>query len=143
MSVISIKQYLSTWFTPGNDHHPDFGSKAWEPIFSKDRNLKENLPYIDMLKQNTKSGDSFNIFWRGTEDPRHFYAIEEVEEFCRGTHLDNLESTMVTRKIQRRAWLDDRSFPQGVSSGCVRKYQNPLTAAELRNHLKVPVWNKL
>lgn len=134
-------QYFSTWFTSRNDHHPIFDSKTWEPVFSKDRKFKENSSYLDRLKKHTNaSGDDFSIFWRSTEDPPHFYAVEEVEEFCRDTHMDDLESTTETGRLQRRAWLDDRSFPHRTSSGCVRKYQNPLTAAELRKHLKVPVW---
>jgi hypothetical protein len=140
MWAISIKRYLTTWFTSRNDHHPNFDFKTWESIFSKDRNVKENTPYIDRLRAGTNSGrDDFSIFWLGTENEVPFRAAKEVEEFCRGTHLDDLESTMGTERLQRRAWLDDRSFLHRTSSGYARKYQNMLSAAELRKHLKVPV----
>jgi len=141
MSAIPIGQYLSTWFTSRNGYRPDVDSKTWEPVFSKDRSLKENSPDFDgLLKMhNNADGDDFSIFWQGTPDPEYFYEVGEVEEFCRGTHQDDLESTTGTEKLQRRAWLDDRSFPHKTGSGCVRKYPNPLTAAELRKHLKIPV----
>jgi len=122
------------------NHPPNFEAKTWEPVFSKNRNFRENLRYVELRRLITSDSDDFGIFWKDTEDPAPLCTIEEVEEFCQDMRLDNLESVADTEGQPRRAWLDDRSFPRLTSSECVRKYDNPLTATQLYQLLKTPVW---
>lgn len=138
MSATVAERYLPNLFRWRNDSHCSFDFKPMDAVFSKHRNLKENSPCVEILKQ-FGNGDDFDKFWQCIKDQVPLYSIEEVKEFYRAPDPDNLEAVASTKRPQRRAWLDDRSISRRPKSGCVRKYHNPLTSIDLHKHLKVPV----
>src|SRR5438128_2169455 len=109
---------------------PDCYAKEWDLVFSKDRNFKEEGSYVECKRGIHADGDDFGIFLQDSEDSVPSCKVEEVEEFCQGARLDDLKSGAGTAGQRRAAWLDDRSCARLTSSGCVRPYQNPLTATK-------------
>jgi hypothetical protein len=119
----------------------DCYAKEWHPEFSKDRKFKEDESYIDRKRKIDADGDDFDIFLQDSEDSVPSCKVEEVLEFCRDVHLEDLKSGVGAAGAgqQRAAWLDDRSCPGLACSSFVRRYENPLTATGLYRLLKVSV----
>jgi hypothetical protein len=110
-------------------------TKEWVPIFSKDRNFKEDGSW----KHKFADGDDVGSFLQEYEGSLPCFRAEEIERYCQGASLDDLQSGAGSAGQRRAAWLDDRSCEGLPSSSCVRKYENPLTATGLYRHLKIPV----
>ncbi|KAF2193385.1 hypothetical protein K469DRAFT_734797, partial [Zopfia rhizophila CBS 207.26] len=66
---------------------------------------------------------------------------EEVQDFCRGARLQNIESGIDPVARRRAAWLDDRSLHQSKFNENSRMYGNPLSPAELYWCLKEKRFN--
>jgi hypothetical protein len=117
----------------------DCYAKEWDPLFSMDRNFKEDWSYVEWKRGIEADGNDFGIFLRDSEDSVPSCESEEVEEFCQGARLADLQSGAGMAGHRRGAWLDDRSSALPTGSRCVRKYKNPLTATALYQHLKEQV----
>ena len=117
-------------------------TKEWNPLFSKEPRFEECDSYLKSRIDVDADGDELGIFLRDLEDPSPSTLVEEVQEFCKGTTIPNLESEVENKNQRRGAWLNDWSSRHLTSSECVRKYENPLTAAALYGHLDKPVQNR-
>ncbi|OCK76085.1 hypothetical protein K432DRAFT_307150 [Lepidopterella palustris CBS 459.81] len=116
----------------------DYYAKEWDPVFLTDRNFKEDESYVEKKRRIDAEGNDISIFLRDSEDSVPSCKVHEVEEFCQDARLDHLKFGVGTAGQRRAAWLDDRRFSLLMSGGCVREYQNPLTATGLYRLLKEP-----
>jgi hypothetical protein len=122
-------------------------TNLWNQTFTSRQSLdysNENKPYVE-YKENPDV-DVIRFFMRNfTGEPeRCLHEAEVVEGFCSRASLEALQAG-VDEKIQRPvAWLDDRSNA-GVDSqrGYCRSHKGPLTASQLFQELKTPVWKRL
>lgn len=121
------------------DYPRNIFAKKWNQVFSTDRKFKEDESYIDEKRRLGALGDDLHVFLQDSEDWMPSSKVEEIEEFCQGARLDNLNSLGVRTTQRRAAWLDDRSFRHRHGSGCARRCQNALTASSLYKLLKKPV----
>jgi hypothetical protein len=122
------------------DYYSDCYKKYWDPVFSTDRNFKEDEPYVEYKRGINADGDDFDIFLQDSEDSVPSSKVGEVKELCQDARLDDLKKGTGTAGTRRGAWLDDRSCPSMMSSSrCIRKYHNPLTATGLYQLLKESV----
>lgn len=111
-------------------------AKEWPHFSIHPKSTKEDQNAIDTKRDVDGVGDDLRIFLQDSEDCILSNAVEEIGEFCQGAEPDYPNP----RAPQRRAaWLDDRSFQHRGNSGCARRYNNPLTANELHEHLREPV----
>jgi len=110
-------------------------AKDWFPIFSKDRNFKQEGSW----KDGYGDGDDFGIFPDDCDGAEPSFKLQEIEGFCRGASLDDLQSGAGLAGQRRAAWLDDRGRDREISRLGYRKYERPLTATELYRHLEAPV----
>ncbi|OCK76055.1 hypothetical protein K432DRAFT_307225 [Lepidopterella palustris CBS 459.81] len=117
----------------------DFFAKEWDPEFSKDRKFKKDWSYVEYKRRDLNAdGDGISIFLQEFEDSVPSCIVEDISEFCKDVRLDDIQigATRAGTAIQRRAaWLDDRSLCV-EKHGCVREYENPLTAIQLYQMLK-------
>ena len=118
-------------------------TKEWNPLFSKEPRYEERDSYLKSRIDVDADGDELEIFLRDLEEPSPSTLVEEVQEFYKGTTILNIESEVENKCRRRGAWLNDWSCRHFTSSECVRKYENPLTAAALYRHLDKPVQNRL
>jgi hypothetical protein len=108
--------------------------KEWVPVFSKDRKFKEDGSWKDNVE--VDGGDDIGILVQEDEGSVPSFKTLEIEEYCEGATLDDLESGAGCAGQRRLAWLDDRSCDDPPSTLSVREYENPLTATGLYRHLK-------
>jgi len=123
----------------------DWYAKEWDPIFSTNRDFIDYQSYVESRRRPDAEGNNLGIFLQDYEDSVPSCKVEEVEEFCEDTCLDDLKSVDGAVNQLRAAWLDHRSIPRfgRDSEACVREYQNPLSASTLYQLLKEPVWNDI
>jgi hypothetical protein len=107
--------------------------KDWAPIFSKDRRFKEDGSWKDC---EVDGGDDIGIIVQEDKGSVPSFETLEIEEFCEGANLDDLESGAGCAGHRRLAWLDDRSCHYLLSTPSIREYENPLTATGLYRLLK-------
>jgi hypothetical protein len=105
--------------------------KNWCPEFSRLR--KRNEKTLVELKKNVNADveDLGNIFIvsGNTDSPLE---VEVLEDFCRGTSLEDVKAGTGRAGIQRVVWVDERTcFPDREGSGDARQHENPLTATGL------------
>lgn len=77
--------------------------------------------------------DKWGFLLQDSEEVGPSTPLEEVISFCQDPWLENFDEEIQSKATRRAAWLDDRCL-KGV-----RKHQNPLSAAQLYEHLKTPV----
>jgi hypothetical protein len=112
--------------------------KKWNPLFSTER----DPPKEDIFVESRRSpdigalGSAISIFLRDFEDSVGHCMVPELEEFLRDACEDDLKRGLGAAGLQRTAWLDDRTYSHGTVGGCVREYENPLTATALYKLLK-------
>jgi hypothetical protein len=111
-------------------------TKEWVPVFSKDRKFKEDGSWKDI---EVDGGDDIGILVQEDEGPVPSFKTLEIEEYCEGASLDDLESGAGSAGQRRQAWLDDRSCDGPPGSLRVREYENPLTPTGLYRRLKLRV----
>lgn len=116
-------------------------AKEWNPLFSKHHNFQESRPYLEARREIVRDCDELEVFLQDFDesDPGASYLIQELQEFCQGTSLDDLKSNTGLARQRRAAWLDDRMWCGEEIGNFVREYQNPLTATDLYQILKEPV----
>ena len=117
-------------------------TKEWNPLFSKEPRFEERDSYLKSRLDVHADGDELDIFLRDLDELDPPSLVEEVQEFCKGTPIPNLESEVENKGQRRGAWLNDWSCRHVTSSEGVRRYENPLTPAALYRHLNKPVQNR-
>jgi hypothetical protein len=68
-----------------------------------------------------------------------FSCFGEVESFCKGADLNDLNSSRGLAGHLATAWLDDRKRAEGLGQGSKRKYPSRLTPTDLFHALKAKV----
>jgi len=116
-------------------------TKEWNPIFSKEPRFEESDSYLESRLDVHADGDELNIFLRDFEEPGPSNLVEEIQEFCKGMPIPDLESEVGNEGQRRGAWLNDWSSRHLTNSEGVRRYENPLSPAALYSHLNKQVWN--
>jgi hypothetical protein len=120
------------------------GWKKWCPEFSRLRQINELTLGEFKKKVYTDSTDDADVedlrnlsILIGNKDPP--LEAEVLEDFCRGTNLEDVKAGRGRAGIQRVVWIDERtSFPDLQGSGVARQHENPLTATGLLRALKKP-----
>jgi len=115
-------------------HISKFFPKEWIPVFSKDRKFKEDESWKGKLEVDGGGDIGILVQEEGSSAPS--FKTLEIEEYCEGATLDDLESGAGCAGQRRLAWLDDRSCDDSPSTLSVREYENPLTATGLYRLLK-------
>jgi hypothetical protein len=112
-------------------------TKQWLSIFSTCRSLRDNQSYVESLKANHfAAGDDLELFLGVFDSSGPSYGNEVVIDFCRGLLPTSIASdAWPTSPRLSKSWLDDQSSHCQES----RKYQNPMTAAQLLYSLKQAV----
>lgn len=115
----------------------------WDPVFSTHRDLKDDdKSFVEARRGIGAGGDDLSIFLQDSEDSGSPCEVEEVREFCQDASLEDREASTGRAGQRPAAWLDDRNSPHLTGSGNARQYENPLTATELCQLLKEPVWKE-
>jgi hypothetical protein len=111
---------------------------SWYSEFSRLRNLHDDKLWVEVKKGVDADGDGdLAIFLMDSGETM----VELVEDFCWGMRSRD-EETGTCIAGQRKVWLDDRSSGLDLEgSGNVRKHENPLPAAGLRQALKEQRFN--
>jgi hypothetical protein len=122
------------------DHLEVCFENSWYPGFSILRNLDDKEILVDVKKKVGADGDDLGIFFTDFGDAVPLCEVEVVEDYCRGTNLEDVESGNGAAGHRRTVWLDDRANNPGLQSGG-RSYKNPLTATELKRALEVLRFN--
>jgi hypothetical protein len=117
-------------------------TKEWHPLFSKEPQFEELDSYLESRRDIDADGDELDIFLRDFEEPSPSSLVEEIQEFCKGMPIHNLESEVGHEGQRRGAWLNDWGCRHLTSSESVRRYENPLTPAALYRHLNKEVQNR-
>lgn len=118
----------------------DWCSKTWNEEFSKDRGFKEDSPWIKR-KQSLGAGDAEDIAFVMRESlvDEQSYIYREVESYCHGARIKDVESGHGKAGQRLAAWLDDTTFGRPNSGERGRVHKNRLTATELFKALKEKV----
>jgi hypothetical protein len=114
-------------------------TKEWHPLFSKEPRFEELDSYLQSRRVIDADGDELDIFLRDFEEPSPSSLVEEIQEFCKGTPIPNLESEVGNEGQRRGAWLNDWSCRHLTSSEGARRYENLLTPSALYRHLNKQV----
>ena len=114
-------------------------TKEWNPVFSENRDFKEDGSYVEYKRSFGAEGDDLGLFLQDLESSIPSCQVEEVKEFCLGVLLDDLKSGAGAAGQRRAAWLDDRRCARVTSDRYVRYHGNPLTATALYRLLKAAV----
>jgi hypothetical protein len=114
------------------------GWKTWCTEFSIPRKVNEET--LAELKQKVKADlrDLPNLFMlSGNKDSP--LEVEVLEDFCRGTSLEDVRAGIGSAAHQRVVWIDERDgFRNLNGSGAAREHENPLTATGLFRALEKP-----
>jgi hypothetical protein len=122
------------------DHLEVCFENSWYPDFSILRNLDDDETLVEVKKKVDADGDDLGIFFTDSEDAAPRCEVEVLEDFCRGTSLEDVKSGNGAAGHRRAVWLDDRASGPNVQSGD-RPHKNPLTATGLIRALEVPRFN--
>lgn len=105
--------------------------KNWCPEFSRLRKLNERTLVEVRKNVNANVEDVGTIFIvSGNSDSP--LEVEVLEDFCRGTSLEDVKVGKGRAGTQRVVWIDERNgSPDLEGSGDARQHENPLTATGL------------
>jgi len=122
----------------------DWRAKTWDERFSEDRGFKESSPWIER-KESLGAGDDEDItlVMRESLVTEQSYIYREVESYCRGARINDVETGHGKAGQRRAAWLDDTTFGRPNSSERGRVHENRLTATGLFKALKEKVCRTL
>jgi hypothetical protein len=112
---------------------------SWYLDFSLLRNLHDDETSVE-VKKKVDDDDDLGIFFMDPGDAAPRCEVEVLEDFCRGTSLEDVTLGNGVAGQRRTVWLDDRANSPDLQSGD-RPYKNPLTATELKRALEVPRFN--
>ena len=102
--------------------------KVWDPAFELDITPEDSGPYIETKRRESDlSSSSIRILFK------------EHQEFCRGISINDITSGFKPVGGSSTAWLDEREYSSGMSSGIRRGNKCAFSAAELYEALKKPV----
>jgi hypothetical protein len=74
-------------------HYPrNIFAQKWNRVFSTDRKCKVDESYVDERRRAGALGDDLHVFLQGSEEWMPSSKVEEIEEYCQGARLDNLNS---------------------------------------------------
>lgn len=113
----------------------DIFVKQWDPIFSQKRNFKEDGSYVEFKRRMDADAEGLSIFLQDFDGVVPSCQNTEIEEYCEGSLLVDLQSGNGSAGHSRSAWMDDRCSDL-PSDGYARHYLNPLTATGLYRALK-------
>jgi hypothetical protein len=122
------------------DHLEVCFGNSWYLDFSILRDLRDDEILVEVKKKVNADGDDLGIFFIDSGDAAPPCEVEVLDDFCRGTSLEDVESGNGAVGYRRAVWLDDRASSPDLQSGH-RPYQNPLTATGLKGALEVPRFN--
>ena len=116
-------------------------TNAWDRAFFTRHDLtgKDDVSAVEVKKRIGGVGDELTIFLQVSEGLGRPCEADEVERYCEGVSLKNLEAGVGEAGTRRAAWLDDRNSPDLTGSGNARLCDNPLTATGLLKYLKQTV----
>src|ERR1700722_16113665 len=120
------------------DHLEVCFENSWYLDFSILRDLDDDEILVEVKKKVDAVGDDLSIFFTDSRDAAPPCEVEVLEDFCRGTSLEDVESA--NSAAGHRVWLDDRASGPDLQSGN-RPYKNPLIATELKQALEAPRFN--
>lgn len=122
------------------NHLPYYSAKDWDSIFSKTQEIeKEDWSYVEWKRRQDADLNGIGIFLQDSPHSEASCRVEDVEEFCRGTRLEDLIEGFGKASQRRKAWLDDRSGPGLTRSGRFREYPDTISATDLYRFLRVQV----
>jgi len=105
--------------------------KTWCPEFSRLRKFNERTLAEVEKNIGAKVADLGTIFIVSGNDDSPL-EVEVLEDFCRGTSLEDVKVGRGRAGTQRVVWLDERNGTEGLEgSGDARQHENPLTATGL------------
>jgi hypothetical protein len=116
----------------------DPGWKTWCPEFSTLRQLNEKTlgELKEKLNADEKNLGNFFIVSGNEDSPLE---VEVLEDFCRGTSLEDIKAGRGRAGTQRVVWIDERNgSPDLEGSGHAKLCKNPLTATGLFRTLEKP-----
>ena|SRR5579871_4553009 len=118
----------------------DWWAKTWDEQFSEDRSFKEDSPWIER-KESLGAGDDEDItlVMRESLVTEQSYIYQEVETYCRGVRIKDVEMGNGKAGQRRAVWLNDTTFGRPNTNGRGRVHENRLTATELFKALKEKV----
>jgi hypothetical protein len=120
-------------------------TKEWDPRFSTLRNPPKEDNFVECRRKPDidPNGKAISIFLSEIEDSVPYCKVQELEKLCREANEEDLKKSVGAAGMERIAWLDDRTSAHDTIGGCVREYQNPLTATALYQSLKKPVRSEM
>jgi hypothetical protein len=128
------------------DVTPNCFSKRWDPMFSTDRDFKEDWSrsWLDIKRVfQANFCDGLELFLRDYDDASiPDVKIEELLEFAGSFSLEELKARVGSAGWRRGAWLDERSSPD-CNISRTRDHKNPLTAPQLYERVKTRVRKSL
>jgi len=115
-------------------------NKRWNKIFEKDRDFKEDTPWVEEMEK-LEAGDDEDI---GLARPQPLISERlclygEVESYCHGAQIEEVTVGIGTAGQRRAAWLDDREFRRPEPRRPGLSFSRRLTATELFKELKKKV----
>jgi hypothetical protein len=127
--------------------------KEWDPVFSKERKFDEDWSHMETIRKSRSTiNQGITPFFEESEIIVPSCIKKEVISFCKNADVNALKfgtsDENQAEKQRASAWLDDRSryhledceclkdHRYDENSGCVRKYENPLSAAALYSVLQ-------
>jgi hypothetical protein len=122
---------------------PRFLVKKWDPLFAKNRKPHEVGPYVQWKREMEAVGDHLDLFFsKDLEDSGPAGDLDDIKLFCEGACPETLKLGAGAAGKRRGATLDDRSCTGSTDDQCEARYNNPLSATELYEHLNKPVCGK-
>jgi hypothetical protein len=115
-------------------------AKTWNKEFSENRGFKEDSPWIKR-KESLGAGDCEDIVlvMRDSLVAEQSYIYQEVESYCQGARIKDVEAGQGKAGQRRAAWLDDTACDRPYSGSRGRVHKNWLAATELFEALKEKV----
>jgi hypothetical protein len=120
-------------------------AKGWDPVFSKDREFKEDWTHSYVDKKRNIDGDfcdGIDLFFEDFEEADSDDKFEDLKRVAAAASLEDLRAGSGSAGQRQGAWLDERSYPNRSITSRTREHKNPLTAAQLYKLLGIPVCEK-
>lgn len=111
---------------------PDEIAQRWQSLFSLDRNIKDDIKYVEKCRDIDADGSDLEIFLQYCDDSIPSCEYEDVHDFCEKPLACSYEEGSPPGLA--KAWLDDRE----ISSESTRSHKKWLTADELYTALAQP-----